>query len=408
MLYNNTKHGIITLCVLLAVAAVFFTSCGAAEALSGFGAAKESAKSAAKMMPEEQVYGEEYEPAVEEGLLDKADAPRDISTAGGEAAGSAVPEKTSSSVPDREESERKRVYTGFAELLVDDVERTKMAVTDIADGSGGYVESILEDTITIRVPAERFDAVFKEVRSIGDVLDAYEETVDVTEFYSDLEARLEIATETRARLYDLLERTEDVEERIKILQEIRRLSEEIERINLTFEVLKEHISFSRITLRLVSRLDYAAGPREEVPFPWVDDLHPLYPAAKRFNGSVKGELPDMFALFKKDKYYHAETAEGIRLRISTIANKPRGDAGFWQQALEYHLSPRFAKTVPEEYGGISGVVLTSKDVKPYIYIVGVKPDGRKLHIIEVFFPSAGLYSDHYEAVAESLREITVK
>lgn len=388
--------------VLIAAAALLlalaggglFVSCGAAaEAFGGFGG-RQSDKmvSGAPEAPMETA----KEEMPEEFAANEAES----------ATGAAVSADTGSALP-REEV-RKRVYTGYAELLVDNVEKEKRAVTDIANNSGGYVENILENTITIRIPADKFSVLFADIRKLGDLLDSYEETVDVTEFYSDLETRLQIAEETRDRLYALLERTEDVEERIKILQEIRRLSEEIERINLTFEMLKELISFSRITVRLVSRLEYERAADNAVPFPWIDDLHPLYPVAERFEGSVKGELPDMFAVFKKDKYFHAETADGVRLRIATVPNRPRGDGNFWQEALAYHLSPRFAQVTPEATGELSGVLLKSKDSKPYYYFVGVKTDKKKLHILELFIPDEQLLEAHYSSVVEALEEFEIR
>ena len=335
------------------------------------------------------------------------EAPYDEALAApGEGADSAASAGTGTAVPAARE--RKRVYSGYAELLVDSIEKEKMRITGIAEDSGGYVEQMLDDTVTIRVPAARFSVIFAEIKGLGDLLDSYEETLDVTELYADLQARLTIAAETRDRLYRLLERTDDVEERIQILREIRRLSEEIERINLTFEAVKEHIAFSRITVRLISRLNYETASGDTVPFPWIDELHPLYPPAGRFGGSVRGELPDTFAVFKKDKYYHAETADGVRLRISTIGNKPRGDAGFWQKAMEHHLAPRFAETEARELGEVKGVLLTSKDPEPFYYFVGVKPDRRKLHVLEIFFPGGEMFEKHFPRVSEAVEELTIR
>ncbi len=377
----------------IAAAGSLIISCGAAEALGDFSMGKASSKTAEKSMPEESL----------------AEPVRDLADENEIAPGMPQDDEgTASAVSEIKEPERKRVYTGFAELLVDNLEATKLKISDIADASGGYVEEILDNTITIRVPAAKFSILFEGIQDLGDVLDAYEETVDVTDFYADMESRLKIAKNTRDRLYDLLERTEDVEERIKILKEIRRLSEEIERINLTFEVLKDHIAFSRITVRLVSRLDYQSGREDEIPFPWVDNLHPLYPAARRFKGSVKGDLPDMFAVFKKDKYYHAETADGIRFRLSTVRNKPRGDADFWQAALLYHLAPRFAGVEEEEIGEVLGVLLKSKDITPYYYMVGVIPDGRNLHVLELFVPDEELFEKQYSDVLLAIEEIRIR
>ena len=137
-------------------------------------------------------------------------------------------------VPEKTQQERKRVYSGYARLLVDIMDEEKKRITAVAEESGGYIESSYETAIVIRVPAEDFERIFREILSFGEVLRKSVETVDVTEYYEDLDTRLDIAAKTRERLYRLLEKTDDVEERLKILREIRRLTEEIERIRLFY------------------------------------------------------------------------------------------------------------------------------------------------------------------------------
>jgi len=210
--------------LLIAGFSVIIGSCGAAGVLSGFGGGSKEAAGqdyAARTMPAE---AEKVEYSIdkldEAGIVDMPGEPMPVSPATGtteeyteDVTTSSVSETTAAVQPD--EQARKRVYAGYAELLTDNVEKTKMAVTDIAETSGGYVEYVVEDTITIRVPAAEFSALFEQIQNLGDVLNAYEETVDVTDYFSDLEVRLQIASETRERLYLLLERTEDVKERIK-------------------------------------------------------------------------------------------------------------------------------------------------------------------------------------------------
>lgn len=391
-----------TLLIAAALFAGIFTlilSCGAMDRLGGL--SEKGGKSSAAMEPSDY---EEYAPAETESIKRSADEGSlspEVSAASAEpGAGAAGPEDQTAAGQPREE-ERKRVYSGFAELLVDNVEKTKMRVTTVAENSGGYVENSYEDSITIRVPAKDFDAIFNRVMALGEVLDSYEETVDVTEYYADLEKRLEIAKETRARLYELLEKTEDVEERIEILREIRRLTEEIEWIGLRFEVLKEYISFSSITLKLVSRLDYDTGAEADIPFDWIGSLHPLYPVSRKVKGNVKADLPDRFAVFEKENYFRAETAEGVRLRVSSVKNNPQGTTRFWQEALAFHLAKKFAEAEKQEAGPFSGVLLVSKDPSPYFYFIGVQAEKKHIHLLEIFFPDRETFVE-YEGTIEVL------
>ena len=91
--------------------------------------------------------------------------------------------------------------------------------------------------------ASKFDGLFAAVLEFGDVLFKSAETVDVSEAFSDLSSRLDIAEKARERLYILLGKTDDVDERLKILREIRRLTEEIEQIRLTLTGLSKLVAF---------------------------------------------------------------------------------------------------------------------------------------------------------------------
>ena len=70
--------------------------------------------------------------------------------------------------------DRKRVYSGFCQLRVESVEKTKNRIFSIAEQNGGYVESSFEDTVIIRVLAERFSEVFSTILGLGEVIDKNE------------------------------------------------------------------------------------------------------------------------------------------------------------------------------------------------------------------------------------------
>ena len=70
----------------------------------------------------------------------------------------------------------------------------------------------------------------------------------------------------------------------------------------------------------------------------------------------------------------------------STANIPLGDGEFWQKALLYHLGPRYRSAEGLEKGAFRGVLFTSKDAKPYSYLVAVRVQGRLLHVFEAFFP----------------------
>ncbi len=316
--------------------------------------------------------------------------------------------------------ERKRIYSGFCHLLVDNLEEQKKQIARIAEENGGYVESSYEQTVVIRIPADQFHSIFNMILGLGDVVHKSIETIDVTEYYRDQKTRLSIAEKTRKRLYSLLERTKDVEERLKILREIKRLTEEIERIKLTLELLKRQIALSRITVQLEPRLDQEYIDRGSIPFRWIAELDPLYPSLGELRGNVSYEPGDGFAVFKREKMYRAESAEGIRIRIGTTANQPKGDSVFWQKALIHHLGRYYKETksldwVQKEVDSsadagscMRSVLFTSKDRTAFYYLVGVIAMDKFLYVVEVFFPDKSALDKKFDAIMNSLDELKAK
>lgn len=286
-------------------------------------------------------------------------------------------------------TERKRVYSGFASLVVDSVEQTRKRIMETVLQEGGYVESVKERIVILRVPAEKFHSLFQEFLSLGSVRSSSIETLDITEAFTDTEARLNLAKKTRERLYTLLEKTEDLNERLAILREIRRLTEEIERLSLSIESMEKQIAFSRIQIELIPRLSEEVSLREAIPFPWIARLNPLYTSLNQLKGKIQITLPETYAVFSQETYFQAETPDGVRVRIGSISNSPTGDAEFWQKALIYHLGSLYRtaeiKEIPASKEELLCTLFTSKDPKPYYYLVGVAVKGDYLYVVEAFF-----------------------
>jgi len=289
-----------------------------------------------------------------------------------------------------ENQQRMRIYNGNARLIVEDPRETRIKVEERVKEWGGYLESSYGETLVLRVPAQGFYEYFDELLSYGEVADERIETWDVSEQYLDLQSRKVLAEDTRNRLYRLLERTEDPQERSNILREIGRLTEEIEQIRLNMESLENRASFSRITLILQARLQQASISKEAIPFSWIAGLNPLYPSGDKFRAELEIDLGSSFAVFDDSEYYLAENPQGVLIRGSSLENHPEGDSLFWQKALIYHLKDYYqsSREVSLDIGedSLPAVEFISKDRNPYRYVVGVQSDGNKLHLLEFFYP----------------------
>ncbi len=299
--------------------------------------------------------------------------------------------------------DRLRVFSAELEMSVPNVVDGRDEVIALADTFDGYVESSSEQAVTIRVPAERFDEARSAVEAIGRVLRRNVTAADVTDQFTDMESRLVIARTSRDRLLELLERSGDAEDQVRILREIRRLTEEIERLEASLRSLQDQIAFSRISVWFVSRIDQDATIRDAIPFPWIAALEPVYATVGAARRAIPVTLPDSFAVFSEGKTIDAASATGVRFRSGALVNDPAGDEAFWQEALLYNLEPLYRAAERVEAGRYRGVLLTSKDVQPFYYLVTVTVRNGELIVAEAFFPNETERDAFFPKIVEALQ-----
>jgi hypothetical protein len=301
--------------------------------------------------------------------------------------------------------ERRRVYSAELELRVTGVEETRGRIISDAEEAGGYVESSSGAYVVIRVPAQTFETVLGQIEGYGTVRSRAVRTADVTEQYADLERRIALAERTRERFYTLLERSTDTEERVAILREIRRLTERIELLQSQLESLDRQIAYSRITVMLAARIDETAPARGLVPFPWIAALDPLKRTTATPASRPAVDLPADYAVFDTGRFVRAETAAGTRVRIGAVANEPRGDTSFWQQALAHHLADFYRIDRRVEPGAFAGVLLEAKGAQPFSYLVLAAVRGDEIIVAEAFFPDAEARSRRLDEIVDVLSEV---
>lgn len=175
--------------------------------------------------------------------------------------------------PEREktaeiDTERKIVKNGRINLEVKSVVDAMDEIAGIADELGGYVVSSdkyetdegLSANMNIRVPVDTFDQAFDRLRQLAiDVPYESTDSIDVTEEYVDLQARLRNLEATEDQYLALLERAESVEDTIQVWRELSNIREQIERIQGRMKYLERtsDMAFIRISLSKPGEL---AGP----------------------------------------------------------------------------------------------------------------------------------------------------
>ena len=106
-------------------------------------------------------------------------------------------------------------------------------------------------TITIKVPADKFETVMESLRKLA--LEPPTENVsgqDVTEEYADLEAQLRNLQATEKQLLNLLDRAQTVDDTLKVYNQLTNIRGQIERLQGRKQYLERSAAMSTITVNL--------------------------------------------------------------------------------------------------------------------------------------------------------------
>ncbi|WP_437280144.1 DUF4349 domain-containing protein [Sorangium sp. So ce375] len=165
------------------------------------------------------------------------------------------------------------VYTADIAMAVFEVGASLGKVEALARDLGGFLARRDDRTITIRVPAARFDEALKRLEGLGDILQRNVVAQDVTEEFLDLGIRIRNARAVRDRLEKLLDKAAKVEESIQLERELARVSSELERLEGRLKFLRDRIAFSTLTVSFQPRSTESiapSGPR--LPIDWLNEL----------------------------------------------------------------------------------------------------------------------------------------
>ncbi|MDI6832017.1 MAG: DUF4349 domain-containing protein [Actinomycetota bacterium] len=126
-----------------------------------------------------------------------------------------------------------------------------------AKAAGGYVEDesssrdgdgYTHATLTLRVPADRFDELLGEVSSLGEVTSSQVKTQDVSEEYVDLESRLRHLQAQEQFYLTLISRAQTIQEMISIREHLDSIQLEKEQVQGRMNFLDKQVGFSTLTL----------------------------------------------------------------------------------------------------------------------------------------------------------------
>lgn len=152
------------------------------------------------------------------------------------------------------------IRNGEVALEVDSLERAVAEIHALTERLGGYVSGtatrlgrgrVRSATLTLKVPAERFDAAVAGVRPIGRVESVNISTQDVSEEYVDVDARMENARRLERRLAQILaNRTGALKDVLEVEQALARVRQDIERYEGRLRYLRAHAAMSGLSVHV--------------------------------------------------------------------------------------------------------------------------------------------------------------
>lgn len=155
---------------------------------------------------------------------------------------------------------RKLIRTGQISMEVPVFDQAAQKVALLVAEHAGYVAQTQvtrghadkqRGTLTLRVPADRFDLVLAGLRPLGKVLSENVATQDVTKEYTDLETRLRVKRETADRIREILQtRTGSLADVLTAERELARVTEEIEQAEGERRYYDQQVALSTLAVEM--------------------------------------------------------------------------------------------------------------------------------------------------------------
>jgi hypothetical protein len=163
--------------------------------------------------------------------------------------------------------ERLVIQNADLAIVVADPKARMDEIADLAAEMGGFVVSsnlyqtyygpnsieVPEATITIRVPAEKLDAVLDAIKE-GAVDVDYENRSgqDVTNIYVDLQSQLKAKQAAEKQLLEIMENATETEAVLAVYQQLQFIQSEIEVLKGQIQYYDESVALSAVSVRLIA------------------------------------------------------------------------------------------------------------------------------------------------------------
>ena len=271
----------------------------------------------------------------------------------------AAPEEAAESTEAPAETPDKIIYSADVTVETTDFDASLSGIDALVKQYGGWVESSSVNgsnyydtargnqktrsaSYTLRIPSARFQELLGSLSTLGNVPFSHVYTENVTARYYDTQARLTAYSAQEARLLEMLELAETVEDVIAIEDKLTDLRYQIESLQSTLNNWDRHVSYSTVNLNLNEVREYTPEPQVKITF-WDrlgEALADGFDGAGEFLLTLVAALPPLLIL--------AVIALLLFLLIRRIVRKLRLNKGDKPQKKEKARKSDNAPDTPKE------------------------------------------------------------
>lgn len=175
-------------------------------------------------------------------------------------------------------SPEKLIYSASATVETTEFDGTIEKLSALVEQYGGFVESSSVNgsnyytqsrgysstryaSYVIRVPSEKFSALMGSLSTLGNVPYSHTYTENITAQYYDTDARLTAYQTQEARLLEMMEAAETVEDLIAIEEKLTELRYQIESLQSTLKNWDRQVAYSTLDLEIQEVIEYTPESR---------------------------------------------------------------------------------------------------------------------------------------------------
>lgn len=177
----------------------------------------------------------------------------------------------------------KIIYSGDATVETTDFDATVAAVAELVKSYKGWIESSSVNganyysrsrgysadrsaSYTLRIPSERFSELMTNLSTLGNVPYTYIYTENVTAQYYDTQARLTAYQTQEARLLEMMEKAESVEDVIAIEEKLTELRYQIESLQSSLNNWDRRVNYSTLCLNIQEVQEYTPEKESKISY----------------------------------------------------------------------------------------------------------------------------------------------